>query len=255
MRARRAGSAPRTVLLVPLLTPFFPVISRMVAERRETEALSAFHRAAGVLSLVAVPMSVFLMLYPSEIARILFGGSRCGSSCVSDIADPLRFYALGVWGAFLGYLLNRSLSAANRARDIMVATVVTVAVTVALDLVLLGPMEQSGLALATSIGIYVNTVLTAWMLARRLPGLSLTGLANRQARLVACGAAGAAAALALDVVLSSDHRGVGATAALIVVKGLAALLVYVAALRVLAPPELVEGRRTFRAVFHRSNPA
>jgi len=40
-----------------------------------------------------------------------------------------------------------------------------------------------------------------------------------------------------------------------VVKGLAALLVYVAALRVLAPPELVEGRRTFRAVFHRSKPA
>jgi len=253
--ANAAGSAPRTVLLLPLLTPFFPVISRMVAQRRDDEALSVFHRAAGVLALVSVPIGAFLMLYSTELSSVLFGGRKCGDSCVADIAGPLRFYGLGVWGAFLGYLLNRTLSAANRAHEIMVATIITVAVTIGLDLILLGPMEQSGLALATSIGIYVNTALTAWMLARRMPGLSLSLLANRQVRLVVCGVLATAATLALDSVVSSADRPAGATIALILAKGMVGLAVYVVALRIAAPAELAEGRRAARSIFRRSKPA
>lgn len=252
--ANAAGSAPRTILLVPLLAPLFPVISRMFAEGRRSESASAFHRAAGVLGLVAIPMGLFLMLYSTDIARVLFGGSRCDASCVDDIAGPLRFYALAVWGAFLGYLINRSLSAANRARDIMVATAVTVAVTILFDLILLGPMEHSGLALATAIGIYANAVLTAFMLVRRLPELSLPALAGRQARLLACGAVGVLAALALDPVLSTDGTGTVATILVLCAKGLIAGAVYAVAARFLATSEFAEGTRALRAVVRRRRP-
>lgn len=250
--ANAAGSAPRTILLFPLLAPLFPVISRMLAERRHAETASAFTRAAGVLSLVSIPLGAFLMAYPTEVARVLFGGSRCDAACVGDIAGPLRWYALAVWGAFLGYLLNRSLSAANRARDIMVATIATVAVTIALDVALIGPMGHSGLALATALGIYLNTAVTAVMLARALPEISLAHLARRQARLVACGAAGVAVALALDTVLPSDDRDALAAGLLVAVKCLAGGAVFVAATRLVARAELAEGVRAARAVVRRT---
>ena len=246
--ANAAGSAPRTVLLIPLLTPFFPVISRMFAERREAEGVTAFDRAAGVLGLVSIPMGIFLMIYPTEVAQILFGGSKCDAGCVDDIAGPLRFYALAVWPAFIGYLLNRSLSAANRAREVMLATILTVVVTIGLDLALLGPMGLSGLALATAVGIFVNTAVTAWMLARRLPGLSLRGLTERQGCLVLCGAIGAATAFALNTVLPSDGRSNLAAAGLIAVKAIAAAGAYVVAARLVARPELAEGARAMRSI-------
>ncbi len=253
--ANAAGSAPRTVLLFPLLAPLFPVISRMMAERREAETVSAFHRAAGVLALVAVPLGAFLAIYPHEVAQVLFGGSRCDAACVGDIAGPLRWYALAVWPTFLGYLLNRSLSAANRAREIMVATVITVAVTVALDVALIGPMGHSGLALATAAGVVLNTAITAVMLARRLPGLGLPRLAVGQARLVLCGVAGAAAALLLDLVLPSDGREALAAGILISLKGLAGGVVFAAAARVLSPGDLTEGARAAGAIFRRARRA
>ena len=53
-------------------------------------------------------------------------------------------------------LLNRTLSAANQQRGILWTTVATVAITIGLDLILLGPMEQSGLALAATIGVYAE---------------------------------------------------------------------------------------------------
>ena len=253
--ANAAGAAPRTVLLIPLLTPFFPVISRMFAERRQAEGVTAFDRAAGVLGLVSIPMTILLMIYPSEVAQILFGGSKCDAGCVGDIAGPLRFYALSVWPAFIGYLLNRSLSAANRARDVMLATILTVVVTIGLDLALLGPMKLSGLALATAVGIFINTVVTALMLARYLPGLSLRNIAERQGRLVLCGCIGAATALALNVVLPSDGRSAQAAAGLIAVKAAAAGGAYVAAARLTAGPELAEGIRAMRSIVRRRRTA
>ena len=253
--ANAAGSAPRTVLLVPLLAPLFPVIARLFADARYEESATAFHRAAGVLGLVSIPIGAFLMIYPREVAQVLFGGSRCDTTCVGDIAGPLRYYALAVWAAFLGYLVNRSLSAANRARDIMVATIVTVALTIALDLALIGPMEHRGLALATAIGIGVNTAITARMLTRRLPGLSLRRLGDQQLRLIACGACGAAAALALDRVVSSDNRSAGVALGLILLKGGVGLVVYVIAARLAARPVLAEGARALRAIVSRTRPA
>lgn len=253
--ANAAGSAPRTILLMPLLTPIFPVISRMLAEGRQRETAVAFNRAAGVLGLVSVPMSAFLMIYPSEVARILFGGSKCDAACVTDIAGPLRWYALAVWAAFIGYLLNRSLSAANRARQIMVATLVTVAVTIGLDLILLGPMGHSGLALATALGVMLNTAITTWMLAQTLPGFSPRHLLKRQGRLIVCGAIGAGVALALGPILSSADRSVAATGALILVKGVIAAVAYIGATRLLAASELREGATALRAIVRRARPS
>jgi putative peptidoglycan lipid II flippase len=250
--ANAAGSAPRTVLLFPLLAPLFPVISRMLAERRNVETARAFTRAAGVLGLVSVPLGAFLMVYPTEVARVLFGGARCDAPCVDDIAGPLRWYALAVWGAFIGYLLNRSLSAANRARDIMVATIVTVAVTVALDFALIGPMGHSGLALATALGIYLNTALTAVMLARQLPEISLARVAERQARLLACGLVGAAVALAFNPILPSADRGALAAGLLALVKGLAGGAAFLVAARFVARSELTEGVRAAAAIVRRT---
>ena len=252
--ANAAGSAPRTILLMPLLTPVFPVISRMLAEGRQRETAVAFHRVAGVLGLVSVPMAAFLMIYPSEIARILFGGSKCGPACVTDIAGPLRWYALAVWAAFIGYLLNRSLSAANRARPIMIATLITVAVTIGLDLLLLGPMGISGLALATALGVILNTAMTTWMLAQALPSFSPRHMLERQGRLISCGVIAAGVALALDLVLPGAGRSVVATGGLVAVKGIIAAVAYVGAARVLAAPELREGAIAMRSIVRRARP-
>jgi putative peptidoglycan lipid II flippase len=252
--ANAAGSAPRTVLLMPLLAPVFPVISRMFAEGRRRETVSAFSRAAGILGLVSVPVSAFLMIYPTEVSRVMFGGSRCGAACVADIAGPLRWYAVAIWAAFIGYLLNRSLSAAGQPRRIMVATVITVVVTIVLDLILLGPMGHSGLALATAVGVLLNTVITTRMLATALPEFRPRDLATRQGRLIVCGAIGAAAALMADQAIDSTGRTIPATIGLLAVKAGVAGLVYLAATRVLAGTELHEARTALTSIVRRARP-
>ena len=146
--ASALGQAPRAALLLPLMTPLFPLIARLMAERREREALLTFERVAGLLALVAIPIGLLMSIYSTEVTQLAFGRGKCGAECVSETSGPLLWYALALWPAFLSLLLNRTLSAGNHQRGILWTTLVTVTLTIVLDLILLGPMEQSALALA-----------------------------------------------------------------------------------------------------------
>jgi putative peptidoglycan lipid II flippase len=246
--ANALGQGPRAALLLPLLTPLFPLIARLMAEHRETEALAAFRRVAGLLGLVAFPMSLLLAIWADEVAQLAFQRQACGEECVDQIAPPLLWYALGIWPAFLSLLLNRTLSAANLQRDILWTTVVTVVLTIALDLALLGPMEQAGLAFAATLGVFANAAMLLARTRRHFPSLDLRALAERQARLLGAAAAGAVAALLLDLAIPTTDRPSLEVAPLLVLKATIALAVVAAAARLLAAPELAEGGRAVRSL-------
>jgi putative peptidoglycan lipid II flippase len=249
--AHALGQGPRVALLLPLLTPLFPLIAQLMADGRETEALSAFRRVAGLLGLVAVPMGLLMAVYADELAQLAFGRGECGGACVQETAEPLLFYALGLWPAFLSLLLNRTLSASNRQRDILVVTIVTVALTIILDVLLLGPMEQAGLALASTLGVYANAGMLLARLRRHHPVLSLDALAARQGRLLLAGGLAAVAALLLNLPLPTDDLGSLEMVPPLVAKLALALLAFLLAARALARPELAEGVRSLRAVTRR----
>jgi hypothetical protein len=73
--------------------------------------------------------------------------------------------------------------------------------------------------------------------------------------LLACGAIGAAVALAVNPVIPSDNRSFGQTLAAICAKAVLAGAAYVAAARLIARPELNEGLRAIRSITGRRRAA
>ena len=244
--ANALGSAPRTVLLFPLLVPLFPLIARYAAEGRRDDTAAAFRRAAGILALVAIPISVFMIIGASEIAQVAFGRGQCDTACVAEISAPLGFYGIAVWGNFIGYLLNRTLSAGNHTREIVVATVITVVLTIGLDLLFLRPLEQAGLALASAIAVYMNTAITLWMLRRRTPELSLRHLVTQQGRILTVALVAGAVALVPAVLMPTDSRTFWGAALWLVVVGIVGGTVFTILARFLAPREFADARTALR---------
>lgn len=249
--ANTLGQAPRALLLLPLLTPLFPHIARLMSERREADAVDAFRRVAGLLALVSVPMALLMAIHAEQIAQLAFRRGACGADCVSEIAPPLLFYALALWPAFLSLLLNRTLSAANRTREIMVVTIVTVVLTIVLDVLLIGPLEQAGLALAATLGVYANALMLLAFLRRRFPELSLPALARRQGRVLAAGLIAAGVALALDRAMPTAGRPSLELAPLLAGQLAVAMAAYLIAARALAGTELADGARSVRGLVAR----
>lgn len=253
--ASALGQAPRVALLLPLMTPLFPLIAKLVSEDREADALSAFRRVAGLLGLVSVPMMLLLAIYADETAQLAFQRGKCDAACIDEIAPPLQFYAFALWPAFAALLMNRTLSAARRQRFILIATAVTVALTIVLDILLLGPLEQAGLALASTLGVYASAVMLLGGMRDQFPSLSIRLLGRRQGAILVAGAISAATALALDRVVPTGGKSTLEMLPGLVGKVAIALAVYYLAARLLARAELAEGIRSIRALVARRRPA
>lgn len=256
--ANTLGQVPRAALLLPLVTPLFPALARMISEDRRGDAAAAIQRVAGMLGLVAVPLSAFIVLFAQELAQLAFrdavgvvGESKCDLTCVEEVGRPLMFYGFAVWGGFMAFLANRALAAAERTREVMIATGVVVAVTIALDFALIGPLEQAGLALASAVAIVVGVVVSLLYLRRYLGALSLRVLAATQGRLLIAAVAAVAVALALDPALPTDGRVGSELVWGLLLKSLAAGAVYLAGVRLLAPGELREAGAGLRAMVRR----
>jgi putative peptidoglycan lipid II flippase len=249
--ANALGQAPRVAILLPLLTPLFPLIARLVSEGREAEALRSFRRVAGLLGLMAVPLMLLMAIYAHEVAQLAFQRGRCGESCVEQIDPPLTWYALGLWPAFGSLLLNRTLSAANRQRDILWTTVATVAITIVLDVALLGPMEQAGLALAATLGVYANALMLLSRMRRHFPAVPMRAMAVRQGRIWVAAIAAAAVALLLNLALPTDDLGSIEMLPPLIAKLIVATAVYVALVSRLAREELLDAVGAVRSLVRR----
>ncbi|MCC6829958.1 MAG: polysaccharide biosynthesis C-terminal domain-containing protein [Thermoleophilia bacterium] len=255
--ANSLGSAPRAALLVPFLTPLFPLVARMVAQGRDDAAAKGIHRICGILGLVGVPAALLLAVYSRETAQLLLGHGKCDTNpeCVSGTSEPLVFYSLAIYANFLSIFLNRALAAANLQRAVFVATTVSVVVTCALDVVLVGPFGLRGIAAATLIGVTVNLLHYGWYVDRRFGAFSPVRLARQQARLLACAVPLLVVVLAADEVLPTDHRKGLALVWPLAAKVALGVLTYLAAARILARPELREAGGAVTALVRRRRPA
>ena len=249
--ANALGQAPRVAILLPLLTPLFPLIARLVSERRESDALRAFRRVAGLLGLMAIPLMLLMAIYAQEVAQLAFERGKCDAHCVNRIDPPLFWYALGLWPAFGSLLLNRTLSAANKQRDILWTTVATVAITIILDLILLGPMEQAGLALAATIGVYANALMLLHRMRLQFPSVPMRAMAARQGRVWVAAGAAAVVSLLLNLAFPTDDLGSIEMLPALIGKVLVALAVYVVLASRLARAELADAVGQLRALVGR----
>jgi putative peptidoglycan lipid II flippase len=246
--AAALGQAPRAALLLPLMTPLFPLIAKLMSEGRRDDALAAFRRVGGLLAVVAVPMTVILAVNAPAVAQLAFKRGACGDQCVDRIWPPLVFFALALWPSFLNLLLNRTLAAGNHQRNILWTTAVMVALTIVLDIILIGPMGISGLALATGIAVTVNTAMLLALARHHYPMIGLRAFARRQGRVAAAGLVALVVALGLEVAFPTDEASSWVVLPVFAAKVLVVGGAFLAAAGLLAATELREGAHAVRSL-------
>ncbi|MBV9262182.1 MAG: polysaccharide biosynthesis C-terminal domain-containing protein, partial [Pseudolabrys sp.] len=125
-------------------------------------ASHAQNRAIEFTLLLSVPCLVAFLVVPELIMRALFvRGAFTASDAVAS-ASTLVAYAIGL----LPFVLIRSTVATFFARGDTAtpvkAALIAAAVNIAFKFLLMGPLAQVGLALATAIGAWINLGLVAW---------------------------------------------------------------------------------------------
>ncbi|HZL61200.1 MAG TPA: lipid II flippase MurJ, partial [Pseudolabrys sp.] len=164
--ADRIDQLPIGVIGIAAGTVILPEMSRRLAVGDDTGAASAQNRAIEFTLLLSIPCLAAFFVIPELIMRALFMRGAFTAADAVAAGQTLAAYACGL----LPFVLIRSTVATFLARGDTAtpvkAALAAAAVNIAFKFLLMGPLAQVGLALATSIGAWINLGLVLWFAAR-----------------------------------------------------------------------------------------
>ena len=208
--ADRLNQLPIGVIGIAVGTVLLPEMARRIAGGDETGARRTQIQAIELSLLLATPFLVAFLLVPELIMRALFARGAFTNANAIAAAQTLAAYALGL----VPFVLIRSVVATFLARGDTAtpvkASLAAVAVNIAFKIVLMGPLAQVGLALATTIGAWINLILVVWFAMRA--GLIAVEAAflNALAKIAAAGLALAALVWLIERPLAELFGGLSA---------------------------------------------
>jgi len=164
--ADRIDQLPIGVIGIAVGTVLLPEMTQRIAADDHAGARSAQNRAIEFALLLGIPCIVAFLVVPEPIMRGLFMRGRFTAEDAHVAAATLMAYTIGL----VPFVLIRSVVAPFLARGDtftpMKAALIGTAINIAFKVALMGPLAQVGLALATSIGAWINFALVLFWAGR-----------------------------------------------------------------------------------------
>ncbi|HLG73935.1 MAG TPA: murein biosynthesis integral membrane protein MurJ [Chloroflexota bacterium] len=169
-------SLPLGIFAIAISIVAFPTLSAQVA-RDELSAMSrTLGQALRIILFLTLPSSVGLILLREPIIRTLFQYGAFDSRSTLLTAQPLVFFALGLFGHATVEIVLRAFYALHETLRPVLINLVTLSINLGLSFALIGPLQQGGLALAISISVVLEALSLLALLQTRLPSFDWAGL-------------------------------------------------------------------------------
>jgi putative peptidoglycan lipid II flippase len=165
--ADRLYQLPMGVIAVAAGTVLLPAMSRRIAESDPVAAHKAQNSVLALTVVLAAPFWVATLLIPDIILKAVFARCAFDAAAAGRAAEVLAAYGVGLMAAVCIRSVIASFQSRGDTKTPMIVSLVSVAVNVALKLVLVGPMGVAGLALATALGASLNLALLIAIADRR----------------------------------------------------------------------------------------
>jgi putative peptidoglycan lipid II flippase len=165
--ADRIYQLPIGVVGIAVGTVLLPEMARRIAEGDESGARRAQDRAIEFTLLLTVPCVAAFAAVPDLIMLAAFARGAFTAAHAQAAGATLAAYTIGLAPFVLLRAVSSTFLARGDTATPVQALAVSVAVNVALKVLLMQRYEQVGLAFATSIGVWVNFGLLVWFAWRR----------------------------------------------------------------------------------------
>ncbi|WP_295514191.1 murein biosynthesis integral membrane protein MurJ [uncultured Pseudomonas sp.] len=182
--ADRLMELPSGVLGVALGTILLPALSRTYAKADRQEYSRLLDWGLRLCFLLVLPCSAALALLSEPLTVSLFQYGRFDAHDALMTQRALVAYAVGLLGIILVKVLAPGFYAQQNIKTPVKIAIFTLAVTQVLNLLLIGPLQHVGLALAIGLAACLNAGLLFWQLRRHNLFIPQAGWASFLLRLL-----------------------------------------------------------------------
>lgn len=164
---------PLGIFAIALATAIFPTLSSSALEEDRSRFRQVMLKGIRAALWEGLPASAGLAIIAPAVVQTLFEGGRFSPHDTRLMAAALRVYALGIWAFSLQQIINRAYYAMHDMTTPLVMSTVNLGINLAVEIPLLWPMGEAGMAMGTTVSFTVQSLLMLWMLSRRTGGLEL----------------------------------------------------------------------------------
>ncbi|HVQ28083.1 MAG TPA: oligosaccharide flippase family protein [Vicinamibacteria bacterium] len=198
-----AGAVPE-VLAGSLTTSLFPFLSEQFARGDRKESATSLRRAMVTTGIVFFPLAAFIGLMARILVWVLFEHGSFDAASTDLTVTALRVFAPGCFAIALNALLGTAFQAGHDTVTPMKAGLVRVAANIALCLVLVPMLGYRGVAMATTLALYLKLLVLLVALRGLLEPRDLREIAAVWARVLL--AVGVMVGLMLPLLTFAKHR-------------------------------------------------
>jgi len=166
--ADRFFQLPLGIFVISLATAILPTMSDQVASNRLDDMRNSIVFSMKVIFFVTLPAAAGLYAVSIPVFSLFFQRGEFDYSTTVKTAQALQFYALGLWAIGGVKITVPAFYAMQDMKTPVKAAFFAFIANIVLSLVLMGPLQHGGLALATSLSSLLNFVLLLVIIRKRV---------------------------------------------------------------------------------------
>lgn len=166
--AYRLIEFPLGIFGMAIATAVLPTMSSQSAQGQYDQLVNTLSFALRLVLFITIPSMVGLIVLRVPIVALLFQRGKFTFAATQATAQAVLYYALGLFAiAGVRIIVPVFYSLKDTSTPVKCGAA-AVGVNIAASLLLMGPLQHGGLALATSLSSFFNLFLLIWLLRKRL---------------------------------------------------------------------------------------
>ncbi len=163
---------------VALGIALLPLLSEQAAQKKFGELRDSLNFGIRLILFISIPATVGLILCRVPIVSTLWERGEFSAATTDGTAFALLFYAIGLCGFAGSKIVITAFYSMQDTKTPMTIGIWSMVLNIVLNLVLMGPLQHGGLALATSLASIFNAVVLIFVLKKRLGRIGGTKIAT-----------------------------------------------------------------------------
>ncbi|WP_250674387.1 murein biosynthesis integral membrane protein MurJ [Paraclostridium ghonii] len=166
--ANRLNGFVMGLFIATLGAVIYPTLSKLSTENNNEKFAQSVANSVNCVNLLVIPASIGAIILATPIVRILFQRGAFDDRSTVLTATALVFYSVGMIGFGLRDILGKVFYSLKDTKTPMVNGMISVALNIVLDIVLVKVMGHGGLALATSLSALICILLLFRSLKKKI---------------------------------------------------------------------------------------
>ncbi len=159
------------VFITALTTVIFPILSEEAEKNNMLGVKEGMKSGIRLILLITIPASVGMIVLSKPIVQVAFERGAFDSRATLMTSGALKAYAVGLVAMSLQMLVVRVYYSIQDTKTPMLNGALTVAINIALNIILVKRLDHVGLALATSISTSLGLLILIYQLKLKIGNL------------------------------------------------------------------------------------